>query len=79
MDQVMTVKRMVERYGCSTKTAVKYIRQMIPHMEDPISAPMFAFHEWEEKRTVYPAEISKKQKHELTKRQTGKVKVPRKW
>jgi hypothetical protein len=77
MEQVMTVKRIAERYGCTTKTAAKYIRQMVPHMENPISAPMFAFHEWEEKRTVYPAEVSKSRKEELTKRQTGRVIVPR--
>lgn len=76
LDQVMTVKRMCERYGCTTKTAGKYIRQMIPHMENPLSAPMYAFHDWEERRTVYPAEVTKRQQ-ETIKKQNGRVIVPR--
>ena len=77
MEQVMTVKRLAERYGCSMATARKYIRQMIPHMEDPVSATMEAFREWEEKRTVYPPEYSRKMKQEIARRQTERIIVPR--
>ena len=77
MEQVMTVKMMRERYGCSGKTAIRYIRQMVPHMENPVCAPMFAFHEWEESRMVYPEQISRKRKQELIKRKAGPVYVPR--
>lgn len=77
MEQVMTVKRLAERYGCSSATARKYIRQMIPHMEDPVSATMEAFREWETRRTVFPPEYSKKLRQEITRRQTERVIVPR--
>lgn len=77
MERLVTVKDVCERYGCSLPTARKYIRQMIPHMEDPLTATEIAFREWEEKRTVFPAEISKKRKEELRARQTGRVIVPR--
>lgn len=79
MEQVMTVKRLAERYGCSRRTAAKYIRQMIPHMEKPISATMEAFHEWEAKRTVFPPDISKRHRQEITKSQSEQVIVPRHW
>ena len=56
MDKLITVKEMRERYGCSNPTARKYLRQCIPHMEDPLVAPEWAVKEWEEKRTVVPHE-----------------------
>ena len=79
MERLITVKDIRQRYGCSQPTAVKYLRQIIPHMEHPLTATETAFREWEERRTVYPAETTKKQKQEIIKRQTGKVKVPRTW
>ena len=77
MEQVMTVKRLAERYGCSLPTARKYIRQMIPHMENPLSATMDAFRDWEAKRTVFPPEYSRKMRQEIMKRHTERIIVPR--
>lgn len=74
MEQLMTVKRMKERYGCSGKTALKYLRMCNPHTENPVTAPMWAVQDWEDSRTVVPvttAEIS-------IRRTTGRVIVPRK-
>lgn len=76
MERLITVRAIQERYGCSRPTAAKYIRQMIPHMENPLTATEIAFREWEEKRTVYPAD--RKQRQGLRK-QTGRIIVPRKW
>lgn len=59
MEQLMTVKRMCERYGCSNPTARKYLRMCNPHTEDPITAPMWAVQEWEDSRTVVPAKLGK--------------------
>lgn len=77
MERLITVKDMQERYGCSLPTARKYLRQMIPHMENPLTATVTAFEEWEEKRTVFPQTISKKRKNELIQKQNGRVIVPR--
>lgn len=80
MERLVTVKEMRERYGCSNPTARKYLRQVVPHMEDPLVAPEWAVKEWEEKRTVFPEEISRKRRDELVKRQkTGRTIVPRSW
>ena len=79
MERLITVKDMRERYGCSLPTARKYLRQIVPHMEDPLTAPEWAFREWEEKRTVIPVTVSKKQKNEILYRMArGRVIVPRK-
>lgn len=78
MDRLITVKAMCERYGCSNPTARKYLRQCVPHMEDPLAAPEWAVREWEEKRTVIPPEVSRKKAVEILHRQNaGKVYVPR--
>ena len=77
-EQVMTVKRLSYIYGCSTKTAAKYIRQMKPYMENPISAKMEAFREWEAERTVFPEGTSRKRREELITKTNGRVHVPRK-
>lgn len=79
VERLVTVKAMRERYGCSLPTARKYLRQCVPHMEEPLVAPEWAVKEWEERRTVYPAEISRKAAFELRQRQkSGRVIVPRK-
>lgn len=78
MERLITVADIKQRYGCSLPTARKYIRQMIPHMENPLAATEIAFREWEEKRTVFPDAISRKRRNEITQRQTGRIIVPRK-
>lgn len=78
MERLITVKDMRERYGCSNPTARKYLRQCIPHMEAPLTAPEWAVREWEEKRTVIPAEISRKKTAEIiAKQKAGRIIVPR--
>lgn len=72
MERLMTVKGMQERYGCSLPTARKYLRQCVPHTENPLTAPEWAVKDWEDSRTVVPAE-----KVELLKRSAGRVIVPR--
>ena len=76
MEPIMTVKGMRERYNCSNPTARKYLRQCIPHMEKPCCATMTAFREWEDRRTVIPAEGRRREI--LYKAKTGRVIVPRK-
>lgn len=76
MERLVTVKDMQERYNCSLPTARKYIRQMIPHMENPLTATVTAFREWEENRTIFPDHVSRKRRTEI-KKQTGRVIVPR--
>lgn len=76
MEGLATVQFVKNRYGCSTQTARKYLRQCIPHMENPCCATMTAFREWEDRRTVIPAEGRRREI--LYKAKTGRVIVPRK-
>jgi hypothetical protein len=76
MERLVTVKDMSERYGCSLKTARKYLRQMF-HYENPLAAPRWAMDEWEQNRERMPAGISEKRKAEILN-QYGRVIVPRK-
>jgi hypothetical protein len=76
MERLVTVKDMSERYGCSLKTARRYLRQMF-HYENPLAAPMWAFVEWERSRERMPA--SKARVVEiLNKKNTERRIVPRK-
>ena len=78
MDRLVTVKEMRERYGCSNPTARKYLRQCIPHLEDPLVAPEWAVTEWEQNRMVVPAAVSKRKSIEVAQRlNAGRVIVPR--
>ena len=78
MERLVTVKDMSERYGCSLKTARKYLRQMF-HYESPLAAPRWALDEWEESRERMPRDISKSRVCDiLNKKQTERVIVPRK-
>ena len=78
MERLVTVKAMKERYDCSLPTARKYLRQCVPHMENPLTAPEWAVVEWEESRMIVPAEISRKKEMEIRSRTTaGRIIVPR--
>lgn len=78
MERLITVKEMRERYGCSNPTARKYLRECVPHMENPLVAPEWAVIEWEQGRTVIPAEISNNRRIEIYNRQSaGRIIVPR--
>ena len=74
MDALMTVKGMCERYGCSTPTARKYLRQCDPHMENPLSAPVWAVQEWEDSRIAVPVQTVRRMRKE---HHAGAVHVPR--
>lgn len=76
MERLVTVKAMRERYGCSTPTARRYLRECDPHMENPVAAYEWAVQEWEERRTVTKA--NRKRRTEVIRRQkTGRIIVPR--
>lgn len=76
MDQLMTVKAMRERYGCSSPTARKYLRMCNPHTENPLTAPVWAVQEWEDSRIAAPVERRRKEARHIT---TARVIVPRNW
>ena len=76
MDQLMTVRGMRERYGCSNPTARKYLRMCNPHTENPLTAPVWAVEEWENSRISVPAEMPMKETRRMN---TGRVIVPRTW
>ena len=78
MERLVTVRDMVERYGCSLPTARKYLRQMF-HYEDPLAAPKWAFDEWEQNRERMPAGISKARQAAIqSRKEHGRIIVPRK-
>lgn len=77
MERLVTVKDVKERYGCSTPTARKYIRQCKPHMENPLATYQWAFREWEQSR-IAPEKMSDKQFEQLLQRvKEGRTYVPR--
>ena len=79
MDKLITVKDVKTRYGCSTPTARKYIRQCNPHLENPLVTYDWAFREWEQSRVVI-SRMSKEQRKAVGKRMNeGRVIVPRRW
>ena len=78
MERLVTVKDMQERYGCSLPTARKYLRQMF-HYENPLTAPRWAFDEWEQNRERMPDGISKSRSMGiLNRKQNERTIVPRK-
>ena len=78
MERLVTVKDMQQRYGCTGATARKYLRQMF-HYENPLAAPQWAFDEWEHSRETMPAGISKTRAAAIiSRKETGRVIVPRK-
>jgi hypothetical protein len=72
MERLLKVSDISERYGCTAKTARKYLRQMF-HYENPLTAPVWALTEWERSREAMPTERSVN-----LKKTTGRVIVPRK-
>ena len=73
MERLVKVKDISERYGCTMKTARKYLRQMF-HYENPLTAPAWAVAEWERSRESVPAG----RREILHSKTTGRVIVPRK-
>ena len=78
MERLVTVKDVAERYGVTTKTAGKYLRQMF-HYENPLAAPRWTFDEWEASREQMPADASAKRRVEILNRKNNeRTIVPRK-
>ena len=78
MERLLKVSDISERYGCTPKTARKYLRQMF-HYENPLAAPLWAFDEWERDRERMPTGISRARKAEIVRRkESGRTIVPRK-
>ena len=77
MERLVRVKDIQERYGCSGPTARKYLRQMF-HYEQPLSAPEWAFREWEMNRETMPECNPYRQAEINYLRNAGRVIVPRK-
>ena len=73
MERLLKVSDISERYGCTAKTARKYLRQMF-HYENPLTAPARAMDEWEQSRERNPAE----RMANLLRKTTERVIVPRK-
>jgi hypothetical protein len=76
MERLLKVSDISERYGCTAKTARKYLRQMF-HYENPLTVPAWALTEWEQSREAIPAD-RKRRTEILHKKTTGRVIVPRK-
>ena len=78
MERLVTVKDMQERYGCSLPTARKYLRQMF-HYENPLTAPRWAFDEWEASREKMPVGVGQARvANILNRKQNERTIVPRK-
>ena len=78
MERLLKVSDISERYGCSPKTARKYLRQMF-HYENPLAAPQWAFDEWEQSRERMPDGIAGTRYVDiLNRKEQGRVIVPRK-
>ena len=72
MERLVTVKDVSERYGCSGKTARKYLREMF-HYENPLAAPRWAMDEWEQGRARNPQGLKV-----IAKKEPERMIVPRK-
>ena len=74
MERLVTVRDVADRYGVTTKTAGRYLRQMF-HYENPLAAPRWAFDEWERSREVNPGTRPSRSRNQ---KQNGRTIVPRK-
>ena len=78
MERLVTASDISERYGCTAKTARKYLRQMF-HYENPLAAPQWAFDEWEQSRERMPDGIAVAMYVDiLNRKEHGRVIVPSK-
>ena len=55
MEQLLSVRDMMERYQCSRQTAIRYMLRM-EHMEKPYMVRKSVVEAWERKRTVAGSE-----------------------
>ena len=55
MERLLNVKDMMDRYGCSRQTAIRYMRKM-EHQEKPYMVRQSVVEAWDRSRTVNPPE-----------------------
>ena len=55
MDRLLSIRDLMDRYGCSRQTAIRYIQRM-EHQEKPYRVRASVLEAWERSRTVRPAE-----------------------
>ena len=56
MERLLNVKNMMDRYGCSRQTAIRYMQQM-EHQEKPYMVRESVVEAWDRSRTVNPPEV----------------------
>ena len=53
LSEIFKPQDIANRYGCSVRTARRYMRQM-RHTENPLTVTEQAIRDWDLMRTVYP-------------------------
>jgi len=56
MERLLSVAYLMDRYGCSRQTAIRYMRKM-EHQERPYRVTEKALKAWEDSRTVNPPDL----------------------
>ena len=56
MERLLSVADLMDRYGCSRQTAIRYMRKM-EHQERPYRVTEKALKAWEDSRTVNPPDL----------------------
>lgn len=77
MKKLLAVADICERYGCSEKTARRYMRQM-EHMERPLRVTETALESWEINRTYNPVQVVPEIRPKAKAKVAGKFIIPRK-
>ena len=55
MERLLSVADLMDRYGCSRQTAIRYMRKM-EHQEKPYMVRQSVVEAWDRSRTVNPPE-----------------------
>ena len=55
MERLLSVADLMDRYGCSRQTAIRYMRKM-EHQEKPFMVRQSVVEAWDRSRTVRPPE-----------------------
>ena len=60
MERLLNVAAIMDRYGCSRQTAIRYMKQM-EHQTKPYMVTEKAVTEWDRSRTVRPPEVVRRE------------------
>lgn len=60
MERLLNVAAVMDRYGCSRQTAIRYMKQM-EHQTKPYMVTEKAVAEWDKSRTVRPPEVVRRE------------------